>query len=60
VDKFLRVVLDLEVEGAEPVKGSVCAGDSEARRFSGWIELIGILEELRNTGVRAGAAADQR
>jgi hypothetical protein len=42
----LRIMLELE-PGAEPVRGTVCAEGADARRFDGYVQLIGLLEELQ-------------
>jgi hypothetical protein len=42
-----RVTLTLELErGAAPIQGSLAFGAQPTRGFAGWLELIGVVEEL--------------
>ncbi len=40
--------LELEIEiDSDPISGSVQAGNADACRFTGWIELVAAIEEAR-------------
>ncbi len=62
-----RVHLDVALEVAgDAIRGTVAQGDSPAREFSGWLELMSAFETARSTakasrhGASAGApGADQ-
>ncbi len=43
------VIVNLSIDlGSDPISGSLTAGlDPEPRRFSGWVELAGAIEEVR-------------
>ena len=41
-----RVQLSIEL-GSDPIRGSVSARDDEPRTFSGWIELVAAIEDVR-------------
>jgi hypothetical protein len=43
--------LSIEV-GSDPISGSVDGGQQESSRFSGWIELVAVIESARQA--RAG------
>jgi len=47
--RTIRVDLDL-VPDAEPIRGQVRDGHDVAQPFSGWLELIQVLEQLRISG----------
>lgn len=41
--------LHLAIEtGSEPIAGSLTPSDDEPRRFSGWIELVEAIEQIRS------------
>jgi hypothetical protein len=43
--------LELSIElGSDPITGSVAPSAGEARRFSGWIELVAAIEAARASG----------
>ena len=42
-----RVVLELE--GGEPISGSLCGPSGVTEAFRGWVELTALLERLRST-----------
>ncbi len=44
----IRVGLDL-VPDADPIRGEVCGADGLARPFSGWLELIQLLDKARTS-----------
>jgi len=46
VDQTSRVLLDL-VTDAEPIRGQVCGADGVEHGFTGWLELIQLLERAR-------------
>jgi hypothetical protein len=41
-----RVELSIEL-GSDPIRGSVAARDGEPQMFSGWIELVAAIEDVR-------------
>jgi len=41
----LSVSIDI---GSDPIKGSVSNGDREPQAFSGWIELVAVIEAARS------------
>jgi hypothetical protein len=42
--------LHLAIEtGSEPIAGSLTPSDDEPRRFSGWIELVEAIEQIRSS-----------
>jgi hypothetical protein len=42
--------LHLAIEtGSEPIAGSLKGPDEEPRKFSGWIELVEAIEQIRST-----------
>jgi hypothetical protein len=51
----LRLAIDVD---SDPISGSVCNGTGDAKPFSGWIELVSVIEAARRPDPRA--AADER
>ena len=41
----LRLVIDVD---SDPISGSVCNGHDGAQPFTGWIELVGVIEAARS------------
>lgn len=51
----MRVTLEVEVSEREPPQGLLLTADGDRRRFAGWLQLIGLLQE--ELGERAEDAA---
>ena len=49
----LHIELDVRVDGDE-ISGHACKGDGKPKPFSGWLGLIGVLDELLTTPRSAG------
>jgi hypothetical protein len=54
----IRVDLDL-VPDAEPIRGQVCGADGLAQPFSGWLELIQLLEKARMSSTPGMSAVQE-
>ena len=48
----LRLAIDVD---SDPISGSVCGGTGGSSPFSGWIELVSVIEAARRAEPRAGA-----
>jgi len=48
----LRLAIDVD---SDPITGSVCNGTGHMRPFSGWIELVSVIEAARRPDPSAGA-----
>lgn len=55
--RVVRLALELDRQGEEPLTGRVSNACGEQRTFSGWIGLVWALDVLRVSGY-GGAAAD--
>jgi hypothetical protein len=44
------VVIEIVVEGVEPLSGRVSADGQPSVAFTGWLALLGILERLTTSG----------
>jgi hypothetical protein len=50
-----RIRIDLDIApDAEPIGGQVRSGDGAAHTFSGWLELIELLERARRSPAQEG------
>jgi hypothetical protein len=53
----VRFVIDIATEGQAPFEGAVVTdGDREPIAFTGWVELLNLLEAAIEAGRRHGAA----
>jgi hypothetical protein len=44
---YAQVRLEIDVD-SDPITGTVCAADGDSRPFSGWIELVSAIEDVRS------------
>jgi hypothetical protein len=44
---YAHVHLEIDVD-SDPITGTVCATEGDSRPFSGWIELVSAIEEVRS------------
>ncbi len=48
--------LDLAIDvNSDPISGSVSNGSAHAQPFTGWIELVAVIEAARSAGAPLGA-----
>ena len=43
-----QVTLEIELD-SEPIQGSLCDRDSSSQAFSGWIQLVSLLQDAATT-----------
>jgi hypothetical protein len=55
----MRLTVELEM-GSEPIAGSVRESGGEAHRFAGYMDLMALLERLREDPEPDGQPADAR